>query len=73
MYLLLINTDTAMTLRSVTAGSYTVQTGMGATPFVQLYTITQTYGAFPTPGTKWTAMTSTGGGYHFGVVFQWTE
>lgn len=72
-YLMAINTDTIMTLRSFIGGAIFLSVGLGATAISQRYSIAQTYGAFPTPGTPWTTLNLSNGGLQYVAAFKWTE
>lgn len=73
MYLVALNCDVAMTIRTFTPGAFSIGTAMGATPYIQRYGVGQTYGALPNPGTKWTTPNASGSGLQHSVAFQWTE
>lgn len=71
-YLIAINTDQAMTLRTLIAPTPILASGMGANSLTQRVTAAQTYGAFPTPGDNWTTQSNTTGGQQHNVEFQWS-
>lgn len=73
MYLVAANVDVSMAVRSLSSGTPMVSASLGATPLIQRVTATQTYGAFPNPGTAWTATNASAGGLQNIVVWQWTE
>lgn len=72
VYLTVLNVDTALTLRTITSPSPVVLAAIGATPVSQRFSIAQTYGSFPSPGTKWTALNAVSAGLQNIVVYQWT-
>jgi hypothetical protein len=71
VYLTAFNTGTAVTLRVPTGGIATITTAMGAAMFVSTLSATQTQGAFPTPGTAWTARGTSATGTINPVVMRW--
>jgi hypothetical protein len=71
VYLTAFNTGTAVTLRVPTGGIATITTAMGAAMFVSTLSATQTQGAFPTPGTAWTARGTSATGTVNPVVMRW--
>ncbi len=70
-YLFVINCSVAMTLRSVLMPVKVILSAMGSSPFGRRFTVSRAYAAFPNPGTKWTAASSSGSGMETSVVFQW--
>jgi hypothetical protein len=73
IYLVALNCDVAMTVRTFTSGTPMVAAALGATPFIQRVTATQTFGAYPNPGTAWTATNASASGLQNVAVWQWTE
>ena len=73
MYLVGMNTDTAMTVRTFTSASPMIVAALGATPMIQRVAVAQTFGAFPNPGTLWTTPNTSAGGLQNFAVWQWTE
>jgi hypothetical protein len=73
MYLVAANTDTAMTVRTFTSSSPMIAAALGTTPMIQRVAATQTFGAFPNPGTAWTSTNTSAGGLQNFAVWQWTE
>lgn len=73
MYLVALNCDVALTLRTVTSTANSLQSAIGATPVTSRYGASQTYGSFPSTGTKWTTPVGNTGGLQNQVFFQWTE
>jgi hypothetical protein len=71
VYLTAFNTGTAVTLRVPTGGIATITTAMGASMFVSTMSVAQTQGAFPTPGTAWTARGTSATGTFNPVVMRW--
>ena len=72
-YLVAVNVDTAMTLRTFISPTQTLVAALGASPMFKNFHVAQTYGAFPNPGTAWTADDATGGSQNNLVAWQWTE
>lgn len=73
VYLVALNSDTAMTIRTLISPTPIVAVNQGANSFIQRLIATQTFGAFPNPGTGWTSgVAGTGGLQHF-ASWQWTE
>lgn len=72
-YLAALNTDTIMTLRTFVGPSWIIGEAMGATGLVQRVSAAQTFGAFPTPGTKWTAANNVSNGFQHFTGWRWTE
>jgi hypothetical protein len=72
-YLVAINCDVTMTLRTFISGSPIIGAALGATPMVQRVSVARTYNPFPTPGNKWTATNVSAAGLQNFVVWQWTE
>jgi hypothetical protein len=69
VYLSAFNTGTAVTLRVPVGGIATITTAMGASMYVSTLSAAQTQGAFPSPGTAWTARgTSATGTFHLPVM-----
>jgi hypothetical protein len=50
-----------------------IAAAMGTTPFIQRVSASQTFGAYPNPGTAWTAISASAGGLQSFAVWQWTE
>ncbi len=73
MYLVAVNCDVTMTMRVLQTGTPTIDTSIGANAFLQKATGSQTYGAYPSPGTSWTTNSNGSAGLQHPVVFQWTE
>lgn len=73
IYLVALNCDTSMTVRTFTSPSPMIAAALGATPMIQRVTATQTFGAFPNPGTAWTSTNTSSGGLQNFAVWQWTE
>jgi hypothetical protein len=73
IYLVALNCDTAMTVRTFTSPSPIIGASLGTTPMVQRVAATQTFGAFPNPGTAWTSTNTSAGGLQNCAVWQWTE
>jgi hypothetical protein len=73
MYLVALNCDVAMTLRTFTSGSPMIGASLGATPMIQRLSAAQTFGAFPNTGTAWTAASASSGGLQNFAAWQWTE
>lgn len=70
-YLMAVNCDVAMTLRTVICPATALLDAMGAAAMAARFTVAQTYGAFPSTPTAWTALTaSTAGAYQL-VELQW--
>lgn len=72
-YLVAVNCDVAMTIRTLISPSPIAYASMGASPLVQRFDNAQTYASFPTPGTKWGTVNTSSGGLQHGIEFQWTE
>lgn len=72
-YLVAVNCDVAMTLRGVNSPTPTVKDALGTSALAQRFTVAQSYGAFPTPGTAWTTASASTGGLMNSVIWQWTE
>lgn len=72
-YLIAVNCSVALTLRSIVHAAATVRDGLGTSAFAQRYTVAQAFGAFPTPGTAWTTLSGSTGGFMSSIVWQWTE
>jgi hypothetical protein len=69
VYLSAFNTGTAVTLRVPVGGIANITTTMGASMYVSTLSAAQTQGAFPSPGTAWTARgTSATGTFHLAVM-----
>ena len=73
MYLVCINIDVNMGMRAANVGSLTIDNNMGANEIVQKVVATQTYGAFPNPGDKWTTTNTGSAGMQHSIIWQWTE
>ena len=73
MYLIVINCDVGMTIRTFTSPSPMIGAALGATPAIQRVSVAQTFGAFPNPGTAWTTTSASAGGLQNFAVWQWTE
>jgi hypothetical protein len=73
IYLVALNTDTAMTVRTFTSTSPMIAAALGATPMIQRVAASQTFGAFPNPGTAWTSTNASASGLQNFAVWQWTE
>lgn len=71
--LTVINIDTAMGVRTFISGTTSILAGAGANGLNQRFTVAQTFGAFPTPGTAWTTISSGTGGFQHIVSYQWSE
>lgn len=73
VYLVCLNTDTAMTVRTLISPTPLVAASLGTNALLQRLTVSQAFGAFPNPGTAWTtASAGTGGLQHF-ASWQWSE
>ena len=72
IYLIALNSDTIMTLRSFTSGTPIVIAALGASPFGKRFSKTVAQGAFPTPGTPWDTISASAGGQQNLVVWQWS-
>jgi hypothetical protein len=73
MYLVAINIDTNMGMRAINVGTSAVDGTMGANCLVQKVVASQTYGAFPNPGTSWTTLNDSNAGMQHSNIWQWTE
>lgn len=73
VYLMVINTDTSLAVRTFLTPVTTFSSNLGANPFIQRFFVAQTFGAFPNPGTLWTGAQSGGSGYQQCVAWQWSE
>jgi hypothetical protein len=70
-YLITVNTDVAMTVRSLTSPTSVVLSTMGATALAQRFDVSSTFGALAGTGVKWTAPNASNGGTQHLVVFRW--
>jgi len=70
IYLTAVNCNVAMTLRTLVGGGSFVASAFGSGSVVSNFTVSQTFGAFPLTGTKWTTANS-GSGTSNMVAFQW--
>jgi hypothetical protein len=73
MYLVALNCDVAMTVRTFTSPSPMIAAALGATPMIQRVSASLTFGAYPNPGTVWTATNASASGLQNFAVWQWTE
>jgi len=72
-YLLAMNVDQAMTVRTYLAPTPTIVNGLGASPLGIRYYAAQAYSVTPANPTPWTSVTPGTTGLSFGIVAQWTE
>lgn len=73
VYLVAINCDVAMTLRTFISGSWIIESILGSTPMIARVSVAQTFGVFPNPGAAWTALTSSASGLQHFAAWQWTN
>jgi hypothetical protein len=73
VYLVAINIDVALSMRSINVGTTAIDNNMGANALIQKVVAAQTYGAFPSPGTPWTTTNTGSSGMQHSIVWQWTE
>lgn len=73
VYLIATNIDVAMTLRTATSTSFWVGTGLGASALTNAFAVTEAFGAFKTPGTKWPARAGGTAGQSIRTFFTWSE
>lgn len=72
IYLVALNADTAMTIRTLGSGTPVVVSALGASPFGQRFSKSVAQGAFPNPGTAWDTIGASAGGQQNIVVWQWS-
>lgn len=70
-YLSVQNCDVTMTVRAILGGLTGILPAMGSAMWIGKFTASQTYGAFPTPGTAWTTASGNGNGHQHSVVYAW--
>lgn len=74
MYLIAMNCDVTMTLRTISSPTFVVADALGASPFVQRFQVAQTYVTpLPSTGTLWDTINQSAGGAQHVVAFKWTE
>lgn len=73
LYLLATNCDVAMTLRTLISPAFHLGASLGGAPMIRRFDATQTYGAFPNPGTKWTSAITSSTGFDYHAAFQFSE
>jgi hypothetical protein len=70
-YVSIVNCDGAPSLRAYRGNPNTgLDTALGATSIIVAQRVARTYGAFPTPGTAWTAIDVSSGGISHLVVYR---
>jgi hypothetical protein len=72
-YLVVMNCDVALTVRTIVAPAFYLAAALGGAPMVRRFDVVQSYAAFPTPGTKWDTVITSSTGFDFPAAFQWTE
>lgn len=72
-YLICVNADTVMTLQGFLSSTPFLVAAINATPMIKNMSVAQTFGAFPNPGTPWTAANASSAGILNVVAWQWTE
>lgn len=71
-YLVALNVDVDMTIRTFISASPVVIAALGASPFCQRFSKTLAYAAFANPGTPWDTLNASNGGQQNFCVWQWT-
>lgn len=71
-YLIALNADVAMTVRTFTSDTPIVVSALGASPFAQRFSKTLAYAAFTNPGTAWDTISASAGGQQNFAVWQWS-
>jgi len=73
MYVIATNTNVIFSTRILLSPTPFIQESFSGSPFVQRMTVTSTYGAMPTPGPAFTAITNAGTVVNHRVLFRWTS
>jgi hypothetical protein len=70
-YLIAVNCDVTLSVRSFTATTPIISSSMGATPFAQRFDVSSTFGAFAGTGVSWTTTNNSAGGLQYPLGLQW--
>jgi hypothetical protein len=73
LYLVAVNRDVALTIRTIISPTFHLGASLGGTPMNRRFDVNQTYGAFPPPGTKRGTVVTSATGFDFPAAFQFTE